>query len=509
MTLFSLGQTYNPVALSDFQKIMDSNPSNTLNWNLSDPGSLNGVTWEAINSHFEITKLNVSSANLSTLSLSEHLYLTEMFCYDNNLQDLDVSKLRYLKLLYCNQNNLTALDVSLNTSLTKLECDNNQLTSLDVTKDTSLTTLDVGTNLLSSLDLSKNKKISFLSCPKNKLTALDVKKLLRLTHLYCSVNEIQSLDVSANASLRILYCGTNSLVGIDVSNNISLQTLGCDKNSMGILDVSKNVNLTNLSCSENGLTELDVSKNIYLEQLDCSSNELSNLEVDMLYSLNTLYCKSNDLTSLNIVNKANFVSFDCSYNKMSFKGMESTVGMSGYVIPRVQDTLYSEQSGAVGQVIDYSDETPVNGKDVTFYWYQYSTEFANFFVESNTTGKYTPTKEGWYYAVRTHPDFSDVYEWQMISHLVKTPGSLNTLEGNLDEVSLFPNPTSDILNVKGASNQKVRILNIGGQIVKELQFSADKVHKVNVAALPTGIYFVELSSTGSGKGVKTTSFIKK
>ncbi|WP_299369278.1 hypothetical protein [uncultured Porphyromonas sp.] len=139
--------------------------------------------------------------------------VTELDCSDNQLTSLDVSKNTSLTDLDCFNNQLMSLDVSKNTALTTLYCFDNQLTSLNVSKNRALTTLSCGGNQLTSLDLSKNTALTELNCPDNQLTSLDVSKNTALESLECSINQLTSLNISGCARLDALYCFSNCING--------------------------------------------------------------------------------------------------------------------------------------------------------------------------------------------------------------------------------------------------------------------------------------------------------
>ena len=115
--------------------------------------------------------------------------------------------------LNCSWNQLTSLDVSGSSSLRTLDCSYNQLTSLDVSKNTALTQLDCSKNQLSSLDLSQNAALATLWCSDNQLTNLDVSKNTALMTLNCFYNQLTSLDVSGCARLTLIGCYSNYING--------------------------------------------------------------------------------------------------------------------------------------------------------------------------------------------------------------------------------------------------------------------------------------------------------
>ena len=138
-------------------------------------------------------------------------------------------------------------------NITRLECSNNQLTSLDVSKNTLLLELYCEYNQLTSLDISKNVALEELSCWNNQLTNLDVSKNALLSNLQCGENQLTSLNVSTNTALIGLQCANNQLTNLDVSNNTKLYHLFCQSNHLTSLDMSKNTEIFSLQCSNNKL----------------------------------------------------------------------------------------------------------------------------------------------------------------------------------------------------------------------------------------------------------------
>ena len=114
-----------------------------------------------------------------------------------------------LTYLDCSGNQLTSLDVSKNTALTELSCADNQLTSLDVSGLTALTNLECDRNQLTSLDVSDCTALTILDCYGNQLTSLDVSGCMTLEDLDCYGNQLTSIDVSKNTALKYLSCSGN------------------------------------------------------------------------------------------------------------------------------------------------------------------------------------------------------------------------------------------------------------------------------------------------------------
>lgn len=75
-----------------------------------------------------------------------------------------------------------------------------------------------------------------------------------------------------------------------------------------------------------------------------------------------------------------------------------------------------------------------------------------------------------------------------------TGSSVNELQLSADAFKLFPNPAKTILTIENKSDYKMKkmaIFNILGQQVL-LQNSFPKLHQINVASLPEGLYNITI-----------------
>ncbi len=84
--------------------------------------------------------------------------------------------------------------------------------------------------------------------------------------------------------------------------------------------------------------------------------------------------------------------------------------------------------------------------------------------------------------------------------------SLATSNVKLNEVSIYPNPTSDILKVKLLKNEKskIEIYDLSGRLVKQMNANSDNI-ELNVSALDKGTYLINIvtpSDTISKKFIK-------
>ncbi len=75
----------------------------------------------------------------------------------------------------------------------------------------------------------------------------------------------------------------------------------------------------------------------------------------------------------------------------------------------------------------------------------------------------------------------------------------------LSEISIYPNPASNILNILGntASIDKIDVFSITGQQIKSL---ASNFERIDVEAIESGVYFLKISNNNQQKIIK---FIKE
>ena len=161
------------------------------------------------------------------------------------------------------------------TDLTDLDCSFNQLTSLDVSKNIALTYLDCGGNKFENLDFSQNIALEKLYCYGSQLESLDVSGCIALKYLDCNVNQLTSLDVRKNTALEYLICYKNQLESLNVSDCIALEYLDCRANQLTSLDIRKNTALESLYCDNNHLTSIDLSANTVLRSVGMEDNTYS------------------------------------------------------------------------------------------------------------------------------------------------------------------------------------------------------------------------------------------
>jgi len=284
-----------------------------------------------------LTALNCSYNNLTSLNVRGCTSLQDLYCYCNHLRSLDVSDCTSLKQLDCTQNQLTSLDISGCSSLESMTCSFNSfsrlvlssislkkitvyhcpLEYLDVKECQSLESLNCGETQLTSLDLTGCSNLKELSVRLCKLSSLKLEGCSALTRLDCDSNQLSSLDLKDCTALKGLVCRSNLITSLDVSNNHLLEDLTCSGNSITHLDLTECPSLVMLNCDNNGLLNLNVSNCPLLALLFCPCNKLSNIDVNSCAMLLQFQCDNNPLMSLDISNCPKLSLLKCGNTQLS------------------------------------------------------------------------------------------------------------------------------------------------------------------------------------------------
>lgn len=258
-----------------------------LNWNLDDPSTWEGITWNADG--------NVESMDLSFKNLSG---------------SLDLSNFSSLKQLDVTGNNLTFLNLDNCSSLEGIDCSFNKLTALDLTDCTNLTSviccynyLDTheGSTLYNALD-----DLMFSDCYVNYYPQ--------------SVPDNATFDATELNALKA-FANTNSnntaLNWLDDSENIDTENL--QNNVLFEYDGSKYrvvaIDISDLDVSG----ALDLTSLSLLQELYCENTKITTLNIKGCTKLETLKCDGSELTSITLPSNANaktssLYEVSCEYN---------------------------------------------------------------------------------------------------------------------------------------------------------------------------------------------------
>lgn len=163
---------------------------------------------------------NINTNGDGEIQLSEAEAATEVSVVGNNINDMTgIEAFVNITFLECSNNNLTSIDITNNTELEILECYNNQLTNIDISQNTALYQFEGRFNHLTGLDLSNNPNMVLLSVGNNDISELNVTSNHALFILECAETQLTTLDLSQNNALTSLLCnGNGGLTYINLKN---------------------------------------------------------------------------------------------------------------------------------------------------------------------------------------------------------------------------------------------------------------------------------------------------
>lgn len=284
---YSLNE-YNQSNLSNLISFANQDDNlSILNWNLDDPSTWTGITW---NEDGNVEGIDLSFKNLSdSLNLSNFSSLKKLDVTGNNLTSLNLDNCSSLEEIDCSFNKLTALDLSDCTNLTSVTCCYNYLDTHE------------GSTLYNALDdlMFSDCYVNYYpqSVPDNAtFDSTELNAFKTFTNTNNNNTALNWLDDSGNIDTEKLqnnvlfeYDGSKyRVVAIDISD----------------LDVSGALDLTSLSL---------------LQELYCENTKVTTLNIKGCTKLETLKCDGCELTSITLPSNANaktssLYDVSCEYN---------------------------------------------------------------------------------------------------------------------------------------------------------------------------------------------------
>ncbi|MCC7453609.1 MAG: T9SS type A sorting domain-containing protein [Crocinitomix sp.] len=352
-------------------------------------------------------------------------------------------------------------------TITNLILEYKGISSLEgIASFSNLLTLHCGGNFLTSLDVSSNIQLQMLDCYDNDITDLHLNENIYLEYLDCSINALTSLDLSDNLNLSIFGCHSNSITTLDLSSNLLLEQIDFANNNITSIDVSSAHSLTYINCSSNGLEAIDLTNTVYLERLNCSENELLELNVSNCPALKELRCGNNPFTELDLTNNSALKFFFCDFSEVVSLNLDENVAL----------LLVHLTNGALESLsIKNGNNTAIVG--------------AFEFYLINNPNLTCVTVDDPHYSEATWTQVDDILSYSSDCE------SLGSEEEELIEFDLYPNPTSEVLNlITELKNFDVIIYNsLGEVVIRDYQFSTKPI---DVSNLTLGLYLVVITSEG-------------
>ena len=317
----------------------------------------------------------------------------------------------------------------------------------------TVTNLDVaGLSISSLIGIEDFTALTILNCNDNTISALNLSQNTNLSELYCNNNLISNLNVTMHPALKIFWCNNNQLTSLNVSAITTLIELNCIDNNLTSIDVSSNTNLDILKVYNNELTSLNVTSNTALTDLECNGNYITSLDVSNNLDLIWLITGNNNITSLDLSANTSLIYLECNDNAL---------------------TSLNIANGNNASLVT-ADFDATNNPNLTCI------EVDN--VAYSTTN--------W-----TNIDATASFSTNC--------GALSVDDFSLNTVSIYPNPTTSVLNIKMDSNLKsATIYSILGKKVLETTSN-----NINTSNLNSGLYLIKIASENGS--VATKKFMKE
>jgi leucine-rich repeat protein SHOC2 len=363
------------------QAILDTNPGNTLAWELNateNLGDLDGVT---LNTEDEIIELHISSRTISILpkEVGQLTNLEYLSLISNELSEVpaEIGKLTNLTILQLGDNQLTSLPAEIGqlTNLTILNLGINELSELptEIGQLTNLTRLGLTINKLTSIppEIWQLTNLTSLRLDHNGLTSLppEIRQLTHLTNLDLDNNQLTSLpaEIGQLTNLEYLEVINNQLTSIpaEIGELTNLKFLFFDRNQINILppEIGRLTNLFTLGLFDNQLSSLipEIGFLINLDALYIASNNITKLPTSIcnltvfhnveVQSDITLACETTSqkdaLISIYSANPGNTLGWGVdNYPEVSFhdNGNPKVITMNNKNLTRIPESISSLSS---------------------------------------------------------------------------------------------------------------------------------------------------------------------
>lgn len=383
------------------------------------------------------------------------------------------------KLLQANiSNNVASSSYPINTPI---NIDTNGNGEIEVSEVIVIKALDVSNSNIASLNgIQSFTNLKKLICKNNLLTDLDVNNLTQLSFLDCSHNLLTNLSCqSSNNKIEDFNCSYNELSTLLLPNFYQFLDMG---NQSIILNCSNN-HLNNIVF--NTLNGIEQFSSVILD-----NNSFSNITFPVLEILGSLSLSNNPLASVDFTNLS-LHSQDPVYH-YGFLNLNNT-NLTTVVIPFDISFGSSISNNQYLTYINFKN----NQSNIDCY---YQDEDETIYICNGPLIENNPSLNTICCDVNEQNYFSVNYP--TIQILTDCSLLINDIENK--QFTLFPNPTSDVLNIKLNTDNvadEITIYNIIGQ--KVLSFKAQQT--INVSILPPGTYCLKLESQN---GIAIKNFIK-
>ncbi|WP_299114126.1 T9SS type A sorting domain-containing protein [uncultured Winogradskyella sp.] len=304
--------------------------------------------------------------------------------------------------------------------------------------------------------------LTYLNISEKNISDLTgIEDFIALDHLDCQINNLQSIDVSNNSQLRILRCYQNDLTSITLGSNTSLEQIWTYDNFLTSIDISQLPNLERLSIINNQLLSLDVTSNLQLKFLWCYNNDISNIDISNNSLLEILWCSGNDIATLDLTNNLNLKTLLCHQNNINTLDLSNNYQLVYLACNSNSLTYLNVKNG--------------NNINVT-----------NFQAQSNLLNCIEVDDANYSEVNWTDVDFGVSFN--------EDCSNLSIDELLVDEIQIYPNPTTDRITIKNIKHQdrNFELYDVSGKMI--IKTNSDSI---DVSGLSSGMYYLKIFSNNT------------
>lgn len=486
--LYKLGNPpdYDAKEVAALKSIRDNAPSDSpLKTEWADESKIrswSGVIWSAT-IPYQVQSLSITNKKLTTLDVSAFTKLQTLVCNDNSIEKLDFGSLLELTYVDCQRNNLTSLTIGGLMKLRELNCNSNKLTFSKLPRNNSgftyyinpqkaifeAKTIFIGDVIdYSSEAIVDGVQTAFVWYKNGvKIAGTDQSGkykpdsdgfyVCKMTNSIFPNLELTTSDVKVGAISEYDINDVNALKAIRDNSlaNSALKTLWAnDLNFTSWSGVTwSNISprkVVYLNLQNRQLTGVvDLRDLTSLEYLNCSLNKISTLFVSGLGNLNTLSCDNNELSAIDLSGNSKLKAISCGYNCIPISRFPIII-LPVDASRNQQNEIFTERTINLGESIDYSSESTLDGFTTIYTWY-----WGDIIISgTDQSGKYTPTKEGYYWCKMKNSRLPGL---EFITKKIKVGNPSEYLSVDVDALKEIRNnaPSNSPLKTSWADDSKI------------------------------------------------------
>lgn len=182
--------------------------------------------------------------------------------------------------------------------------------------------------------------------------------------------------------------------------------------------------------------------------------------------------------------------FSGNAQPLLYSGTNNSLDLNSEILDLTVDFMNNDLI-LVGALSNLNSSSMTTGKGV--FKYNLATGYLNVFGNFNDTVKTISMISSSDFIVGGR--FTGLQnESTSLNHLAKYSNTASLDEANFENLSVYPNPTNNILSIQGLnSDAKYQIQDLSGKIFRSWN---DYINEINVGDLSNGVYFLEIESEG-------------